>query len=488
MTLFGSTLGVGTWLLLFLCLGIALAFEFVNGFHDTANAVATVIYSKSLKPGYAVFWSGTMNLLGVLVSSGAVAFGIVHLLPVDLLIHIGQGVGILMVISVLLSALAWNVGTWYMGLPASSSHALIGSILGIGVASSLMSGKGIANGVNWGKALETGGSLLLSPVIGFVLAGLLLLVAKAFLRMPELYQEPLEHRPPPWWIRLILIGTCTGVSYAHGSNDGQKGIGLVMLILVGFLPAQFAVNTHLNATRVQATSQAIQQMEAEVQAVSPGVGEREALLTNLASVRTTLASHGDLNTLSNQEKQDIRATILSLDDKLNKFAKTAMLPAKEVAALKKQRSTMMSVVDFVQSWVIYAVALALGVGTTIGWKRIVVTVGEKIGKTHLTYAQGAAAEIIAMLTIMGADRLGLPVSTTHVLSSGVAGTMVANRSGIQPATVRNIATAWLLTLPVTMLLSGLIFSVCVASTIKSSNQEPARPVAVNLPAYQRVIR
>ncbi|HLK59474.1 MAG TPA: inorganic phosphate transporter, partial [Chthonomonadaceae bacterium] len=223
MTLFGSTLGVGTWLLLFLCLGIALAFEFVNGFHDTANAVATVIYSKSLKPGYAVFWSGTMNLLGVLVSSGAVAFGIVHLLPVDLLIHIGQGVGILMVISVLLSALAWNVGTWYMGLPASSSHALIGSILGIGVASSLMSGKGIANGVNWGKALETGGSLLLSPVIGFVLAGLLLLVAKAFLRMPELYQEPLEHRPPPWWIRLILIGTCTGVSYAHGSNDGQKG-------------------------------------------------------------------------------------------------------------------------------------------------------------------------------------------------------------------------------------------------------------------------
>ncbi|MBO0861610.1 MAG: inorganic phosphate transporter, partial [Chloracidobacterium sp.] len=456
-TLFDGSVGWGTLALLFVCLAIALSFEFVNGFHDTANAVATVIYTKSLKPWVAVIWSGSMNFLGVLLGGAAVAFSIVHLLPVELLINIGKKAGLLMVLSLLVTAIAWNFGTWYFGLPASSSHALIGSILGVGLASSIFSGQGFGSGVNWTKAQEVGLSLLISPLVGFLLAGGLLVLSKALLKKHELFKEPQGDQPPPLWIRAILFLTCTGVSFAHGSNDGQKGVGLIMLILIGILPTHYAINTNFNATEADRTLDGIQRIQTIL--ARSGIDEARGTAEDLRKISAVLSDRAGLKSLSPQLRIDLRDRILSADDRLGEFEKSqaAFLSPADREALDQARARMRGVVDFVVIWVLVAVAFALGIGTTVGWKRVVITIGEKIGKTHLSYAQGASAELVAMTTIAAGDMFGLPVSTTHVLSSGVAGTMAANLSGLQMRTIRNIAMAWILTLPVTMLIAGGLF-------------------------------
>lgn len=485
--LFDGSVGLGTLALLVLCLGIALAFEFVNGFHDTANAVATVIYTKSLRPGIAVGWSGLMNFLGVFFGGTAVAFSIVHLLPVDLLINIGETAGLLMVLSLLISAIVWNFGTWYLGLPASSSHALIGSILGVGLASSLFSGQGFGSGVNWAKARDVGMSLLLSPIIGFCLAALLLLLLKVLVRDPRLYKEPDGDKPPPLWIRLILLVTCTGVSYAHGSNDGQKGIGLIMLILIGLLPGQYALNATFDAEKVRKTVAAIERVEPIVaRAGLPGAqGGAAGMAEELKGIRRRLEGRAELQTLPTDTRKQVRADVLRAEAALSTFEKErgSTLSEADRQALKEGRASLRGLVDFVVPWVVVAVALALGIGTTVGWKRIVVTVGEKIGKTHLTYAQGASAELVAMTTIAAADHFGLPVSTTHILSSGIAGTMAANRAGLQAKTLRNIALAWILTLPVTMLMAGTLFTLTAWNSMKKVG-----PRAVAPPSKDRVLK
>jgi PiT family inorganic phosphate transporter len=474
VNLFDGSIGWGTLSLLFVCLALALSFEFVNGFHDTANAVATVIYTRSLKPVTAVIWSGLMNFLGVLLGGAAVAFSIVRLLPVDLLINIGRKAGLLMVLSLPLSAIIWNFGTWYFGLPASSSHALIGSIPGVGLASSLFSGQGSGSGVNWSKAEQVGFSLLISPVIGFLLAGGLLLISKNVLRDRRLYQEPKGDQPPMLWIRAPLFLTCTGVSFAHGSNDGQKGVGLIMLILIGILPTHYAINTKFDAARVNKTLAAADQVDPVLARFGDDAPARSGA-ENLRQIRAAMPGGAGLEGLSAQARIDLRNLILRADDELGKFlkARESFLSQPEKDSIAQLRSRMGGVVDFVAPWVIVAVALALGVGTTVGRKRVVVTVGEKIGKTHLSYAQGASAELVAMTTIAAADSLGLPVSATRVLSSGVAGTMAANLSGLQIRTIRNIALAWALTLPVTMLLAGMLFAGTARNAIKEVGKAPA---------------
>ena len=472
MTIFDGSVGWGTLALLILCLTIALSFEFVNGFHDTANAVATVIYTKSLKPWVAVIWSGLMNFLGVLLGGAAVAFSIVHLLPVDLLINIGKNAGLLMVLSLLIAAIAWNFGTWYFGLPASSSHALIGSIIGVGLASSIFSSRGFGSGVNWSKAEQVGLSLLISPLVGFLVAGGLLLLSKTLLKNRKLYQEPEGDRPPPLWIRAILFLTCTGVSFAHGSNDGQKGVGLIMLILIGILPTHYAINTNFNSTEVGKTMAGIQRVESIL--AKAGGDATRAVTDDLIQIHSVLRDAAGMNNLSSQARIELRNLVLRADDGLGQFEKdqTTFLSSADKEAIKQLRSQMRGVVDFVVTWVIVAVALALGIGTTVGWKRVVVTVGEKIGKTHLSYAQGASAELVAMTTIATADIFGLPVSTTHVLSSGVAGTMAANLSGLQLRTIRNIALAWVLTLPVTILLAGALFAGTARGALREIGASP----------------
>ena len=476
MEIFGTPISGGTLALLLLCLTIALAFEFVNGFHDTANAVATVIYTKSLKPGVAVAWSGFVNFLGVLkgaTKGAAVAFTIIHILPVALLISVGKSTGLLMVLSLLLSAMIWNLGTWYFGLPSSSSHALIGSILGVGVANSLLAGNGFMAGINWPQVQKIGLALIVSPIVGFGLAALLLLISRKVIRDPRLYEEPKGDGPPPPWIRTLLFLTCTGVSFSHGSNDGQKGIGLIMLVLIGLLPTQFALNHSLTSEKIQETVSAIHRIETKIVSTDADTAKK------LEQIAGTLAAPQSIRSLSQADRDLLRASVLKADSAVGKFEKAedSFADATEKDAFKKDHAALSSLTDFVAPWVPYAVALALGLGTMVGWKRIVVTVGEKIGKAHLTYGQGAVAELVAAATIAAADGYGLPVSTTHVLSSGIAGTMAANRSGLQTGTIRNIALAWLLTLPATMLIAGTLFAITAGTTLRNEpTPAPSTPI------------
>jgi len=473
--------------LLSLALTIALGFEFVNGFHDTANAVATVIYTHSLKPNAAVVWSGAWNFLGVLTSSGAVAFGIIALLPVELILQVGSHAGFAMVFSLLLAAIMWNLGTWYFGLPASSSHTLIGSIIGVGLMNQLMQRSAeTTSGVDWSQATKIGYSLLLSPMIGFCFAGLLLLAAKYFIRDPALYRSPEGNRPPPFWIRSLLILTCTGVSFAHGSNDGQKGMGLIMLILIGTVPTAYALNHAVPTAQIQtfiAESRAAGDvLEKHIPAsqltssVSNPRGEvteylktRELTSSTIAALRQLtgdisqqVSRYGTYTMLPEDLKGNIRNDMYLASETLRRMDKAGVpqFPESDKAVLKSYKAHLDRATKFIPVWVKVAVAIALGLGTMVGWKRIVITVGEKIGKSHLTYAQGASAEIVAMSTIGAADVFGLPVSTTQVLSSGVGGTMAANQSGLQWNTVRNLLMAWVLTLPVSISLSGGLYWLC----------------------------
>jgi PiT family inorganic phosphate transporter len=468
------------FLLLGLALLVALGFEFVNGFHDTANAVATVIYTHSLEPHVAVVWSGAWNFAGVLLSSGAVAFTIITLLPVELILQVGSQAGFAMVFALLVAAIIWNLGTWYFGLPASSSHTLIGSIIGVGLTNQLMSPKTGTSGVDWAQAAQVGKTLLLSPIFGFVLAGLLLMVMRLLIKDARLYKAPEGAEPPPFWIRCLLVFTCTGVSFFHGSNDGQKGMGLIMLILIGTVPTSYAIN-HAVTYKESQDFIAVSKQTAEVLTnyVSPAAitGDprdevTDYIRTHNFTKNTMLALRQLVNDIGNEtaiykelagvpdnQLRNFRNDMYLVSEalRLMQKSKNPQFADSDAAVLKNYKKHIDNATKFIPVWVKVAVALALGLGTMVGWKRIVITVGEKIGKSHLAYAQGAAAEITAMATIGAADFLGLPVSTTHVLSSGVAGTMAANHSGIQWSTVRNLALAWVLTLPASMVLSGFLF-------------------------------
>jgi PiT family inorganic phosphate transporter len=517
---FAESLSTGSFVFLIAALGLALAFEFVNGFHDTANAVATVIYTHTLPPWIAVIWSGLWNLTGVLLSSGTVAYAILALLPVELVINVGSGAGFAMIFALLISAILWNLGTWYLGLPASSSHTLIGSVLGVGLANAVMSGHSMMDGLNWSQVRAVFTSLLVSPVVGFMGAGLLLLLLKAAVRNPALFQPPPKNAPPPWWIRGTLVATCTGVSFAHGSNDGQKGMGLLLLILIGILPAEYALNLNAHSDqlrKLESLSARVQPMldahaaaaskdsaaQAAVSSEMPATGgkvkaamEQGTLTTgdmtrrgdltaeNAAELSQYLQTDGKLTartftavaaanhelvnlirskqTLSDvpaDQRKTLRTDLYLVNQTLSKLAKTNQINnADEKKAFVEYDKVLDATTKYIPTWVKVAVAMALGFGTMVGWKRIVQTVGEKIGKEHLNYGQGMCAELVAMATIGAADWFGLPVSTTHVLSSGVAGTMAANRSGLQAATLRNVLLAWVLTLPVCVLLGAGTFS------------------------------
>jgi inorganic phosphate transporter, PiT family len=469
------------WILLGLALLIALGFEFVNGFHDTANAVATVIYTRSMPAEFAVIWSGLFNFLGVLTSSGAVAFGILALLPVELILQVGSGSGLAMVFALLTAAIIWNLGTWYLGLPSSSSHTLVGSIIGVGLANQFLAPAGSAtSGVDWSQATNIGLSLLISPLLGFGFSAILLLAMKLFIKNKALYEEPKTNGPPPMWIRGLLIFTCTGVSFAHGSNDGQKGMGLIMLILIGLVPTAFALNRTPDVNYLEAYKSASAQVETALgKYVKPGitVSDAKAAVSDAVKTRTwndattpslqqyihttsqEVAAFPTLEAVPQNMVGNVRNDIYLIGEALKLIDKQKLLPmdASDLAAVTGYHKAVDNATKFIPTWVKVAVALALGLGTMIGWRRIVVTVGEKIGKTHLTYGQGAAAEVVAMITIGMADHMGLPVSTTHVLSSGVAGTMAANGSGLQWSTVRNMLVAWVLTLPASIAIAFVLY-------------------------------
>jgi PiT family inorganic phosphate transporter len=469
------------YILLGLALFIALGFEFVNGFHDTANAVATCIYTHSLEPHIAVVYSGIMNFIGVLLSSGLVAFSIVNLLPVELILKVSSGSGFAMVFALLVAAILWNLATWFKGLPASSSHTMIGSVIGVGIANQMMHGHSGVSGVDMTQVQKVFTALLVSPLVGFVIAGVLFFLFKLLARDPRLYKAPEGTQPPPFYIRCLLILTCGGVSYFHGSNDGQKGMGLIMLILVGTVPTAYALNHAVGQKDVQSFAVISSQTAVVLQKYedpNATIGESQPELENYVSthkvtpytvlaleqmindIRNEAVEYGSLGQVPSAMQANVRNQMYLTSASLTQLAKSGpKFSADDTKVITKYKGFLDKSTKFIPTWVKVAVALALGLGTMIGWKRIVITVGEKIGKTHLTYAQGAAAEITAMFTIWAADAWGAPVSTTHVLSSGIAGSMAANGSGLQLETVRNIALAWIFTLPAAALLSAGLFYV-----------------------------
>jgi phosphate/sulfate permease len=452
---------------LLLCLLAAVAFEFINGFHDTANAVATVIYTHSLKPTTAVIWSGIWNFIGVNVGGIAVAIGIINLLPTEVLIDQNLSHNIAMVFALILTAVIWNLATWYIGIPCSSSHTLIGSIFGVGIAFMLLPGSH-AIALNWNKVIDVGLSLLISPVFGFGMALLLMLLLKKLVKNSDIFKEPPKKKAPPLWIRSILVLTCTSVSYAHGSNDGQKGVGLIMLILIAFAPAFFALDRHKSPSELYMDTKKIEWTLHKMDTTALKEPERKDYRTiqaNITSITRGLKGVTAFDKMDKKENFKIRKSIILIGKKVDNIlkksggkSKIALRPV-DIAILKSNVQKIKAHTEYAPRWVILIVSLSLGLGTMIGWKRIVVTIGEKIGKTHLTYAQGGTAELIAASTIGVSTWLGLPVSTTHVLSSGVAGTMFAGsgRSNLRMNTIKSILAAWVFTIPVTILLAGGLF-------------------------------
>jgi len=471
------------YVLLGIALAIALGFEFVNGFHDTANAVATVIYTNALPANFAVIWSGFFNFLGVLTSSGGVAFTIVSLLPVELILQVGSGAGFAMVFALLIAAIIWNLGTWYIGIPNSSSHTLVGSILGVGFANQLLNGASGTSGVDWSQVSKVFQALLFSPLAGFILAGALMFILKLTLsQFPALFKAPEGNQPPPLLIRALLILTCTGVSFSHGSNDGQKGMGLIMLILIGTVPTAYALNGAVTAGQMSAFHADSQAAVTTLTAMSgnapaPAADQVNATVTTAVQKKTLqpdtlpalaaligdidqqIANRASLKDIPQNQVRNVRNDMYLADTAVTMVLKEPALTAPQKSTLAAWKKDGTAATRFIPTWVKVAVALALGMGTMVGWKRIVRTVGEKIGKQHLTYAQGLSAEVVAMGLIQAATAYHLPVSTTHVLTSGVAGTMAANGSGLQWGTIRSIAAAWVFTLPASMLIAGVLFAV-----------------------------
>ena len=440
---------------LVICLVLALAFEFSNGFHDTANAVATVIYTHSLKPIPAVIWSGLMNFLGVILGGIAVAYALVELIPADVLSPPNGGIAVGMLAALFLTALFWNIGTWWLGLPNSSSHALIGALVGISVENALTHGRGLHEGVDWHQVWSVLASLLVSPILGFAGALLLFQLIKHLLHDRALFEPPKEGKPPVWWMRGILIVTCTGVSFAHGTNDGQKSIGLIMLTIIGLLPATYALNTTMTAEQVAHDGQAMATAAGLIGRY--GDDQKELGVTAAQHIGQVFAQTKQASDIPDRERPAIRNDLNRVLSELKTVEEAKGISEHDKKEAKSIHEDLMHSVQYAPWWVRILSALCLGAGTMIGYKRIVTTLGERLGNQHLAPAQGAAAELVAATLIGGAGLSGFPVSTTHVVTGGITGTMVGSGAGIQRTTLWQIAVAWVLTLPATVALSAGLF-------------------------------
>jgi PiT family inorganic phosphate transporter len=447
----GSPIALG---LLGFCFVLVLAFEFSNGFHDTANAVATVIYTKSLKPLPAVIWSGIMNFAGVLLGGIAVAYALVELIPPDVLSPPNGGVAAGMLAAIFLTALFWNVATWFFGIPNSSSHALIGALIGVAIENSLAHGRGLANGVDWAQVWSVLLALLISPILGFVLSFVLFRIVSALIHDEHLYQPPKDDNPPVWWMRALLILTCTGVSFSHGTNDGQKSIGLIMLTIIGLLPASFAINQAISNDQLHHLSQAMPQV---VDLIGKWGDDQKQLGVEAGKkLQDIFGKAKSIDDIPPDQRSATRNDLNRVTTELHLIGENGSASADEKKQAKALNENLTRAVQYAPWWVRILSALCLGLGTMIGYKRIVTTLGERIGKQHLVPAQGGSAELVAAGLIGAAGITGFPVSTTHVVTAGIAGTMAGAKSGVQFATIWQIIAAWLLTLPVTILLSGCL--------------------------------
>lgn len=505
-----TSLEFHTGLILVIALIFVLVYEIINGFHDTANAVATVIYTRALRSQLAVAMSGVFNFLGVIMGGLSVAYTIVHLLPIDLLLNISFPHGLAIMFSILLAALLWNLGTWYFGLPTSSSHTLIGAIIGVGLTNALVTDSSVVQALNIPKLIEIFVSLIISPVVGLLLAGAMVFFLRRYWsrtkKRRRIHLTPAERekkdgkRKPPFWTRIALILSAAGVNFSHGANDGQKGIGLIMLVLIGVAPAGFIINMKASGYDISRTSDAVNHLQEyytqhhNVLTHVVGLDEQPESVPSIQNTSPNASSannqvlldqedtlpqvfHCDLsqplfamnraslllgnlesyNQLNSEQRSQVRRLLICIADTVDKVAKLPETHTADKRFLADLRHDLLYTVEYAPMWIIIAVALALALGTMVGWRRVATTIGEKIGKKGMTYAQGLSAQMTAAISIGVASYIGMPVSTTHVLSSAVTGTMLVNGGGVQGKTVKNILMAWVLTLPVTIVLAGSLY-------------------------------
>ena len=468
--------------LLLLSLGIALFYEMINGFHDTANAVAMIIYTNSMKAGYSVIMAGIMNFIGVILGGIGVAYVIVHLLPLDIMVSTDQNATLVMIYSLLISALVWNFGTWYFGLPISSSHSLIGSLVGVSVAFGMMLGFTFAQSLNWKVVYGILTALAISPLVGFGFAFLIMKVSRKFIKNPKFFKTTGTEgkKKPNFWMRTGIIATGAGVSFAHGSNDGQKGIGLIMIILIGILPTYYSLNMEAHQYKIMQTRDSAANL-------TKFYADNNDTITKLLEEKQLISALKIQNTITECNVNQVYKTTLEISKKIDGLKSYSELPKDErwkihTAVLcsdnffgqverayksidkdksdyiADQRKQMITSTEYVPYWVIISVALMIGIGTMIGYKRVVHTIGEKIGSKPINHMQGTVSQAMAMVTILLANFAHAPVSTTHIVSSAVAGTMVAEPDGgVQKKTINTILLAWIFTLPVTAILGACIY-------------------------------
>jgi inorganic phosphate transporter, PiT family len=445
---------------------MVLAFEASNGFHDSSNAVATVIYTNSLEPVPAVVWSGVMNLIGVLVGGISVAYALVEILPPDVLTPPDGSPAVPMLVSIFASALLWNVLTWFFAIPNSSSHCVIGSLIGVAASDALLKSRDLGKGVDWHQIVTVLKALAVSPLLGFVIAGGLYWILRMVVRRGHLFEAPHDGEPPVWWLRALLITTCTAVSFSHGTNDGQKSIGLIMLTIIGLLPATYALNpqstdqirqlSQYGAQAIPLITQYGDDVKAQGLKAAQGLQNAQPELQRQADELTANETPHDGERAT---RSQLRGYVYDVVSELKYVSEQKSVPAaqrKESADLLK---TMSKPVEYAPWWVRVLSAICLGAGTMVGYRRVVRTLGERLGRQHMTPGQGASAELVGSVLIGTAGFTGLPVSTTHIITSGIAGTMAASGQGVQGGMLVRIGLTWLVTLPVTILLAGALFYV-----------------------------
>lgn len=452
--------------MLVVCLVMVLAFEASNGFHDSSNAVATVIYTNSLQPVQAVVWSGILNLIGVLAGGISVAYALVEILPPDVLTPPDGSPAVPMLVSIFASALFWNVLTWAFAIPNSSSHCVIGSLIGVAAADALLKSRSLEQGVDWRQIVTVLEGLAISPVLGFVIAGGLYFVLRTIVRSGHLLEPPQHGEKPVWWLRGLLVLTCTTVSFSHGTNDGQKSIGLIMLTIIGLLPATYALNPAA-VDRMTELAQHAAQAGPLIAAYgddvkAQGLAAAQALVRaqpQLAQEASEL--HADLPPAADERatRSQLRGDVYDVVSEMKYISERKEVPAAQRKEASQLRRSMSQPVEYAPWWVRVLSAVCLGLGTMVGYRRVVRTLGERLGRQHMTPGQGACAELVGSALIGTAGFTGLPVSTTHIITSGIAGTMAASGQGVQGGMIARIVMTWLITLPVTIVLAGGLFYV-----------------------------
>ncbi|ARC54999.1 phosphate transporter PitA [Candidatus Riesia sp. GBBU] len=477
-----------TNLILSTAIFLALFHEIINGFHDTANAVATIIYTRAVQARFAVIISGIFNFFGVIFGGLSVSYAIIHLLPINLLLNINSIYGLTMVFSILLSTIIWNLVTWYFGLPTSSSHTLIGSIIGVILINSFVIDSSVVEDLNIPKVTDIFLSLFLSPLIGCIFSGTIILLLRIIQKETKICQQihftPIERekkegkKKPPFCIRIVLILSSIGVSFSHGSNDGQKGIGLVMLILISILPTKFSLNMNASEYEISRIYNTITNLKKYYEEHSYIINNtkfhiKNKLDRNVANINycydnfcpntilnqiiSILKDVKSYSAIKSNQRSYVRKMLLYLSEMNSKIAKHSKTKPEEAKILYNLNKDLLITLEYAPVWITVIVASALAIGTMFGWKRATFTIGKKIGKKDMTYAHGVSAQTTAAISIGIASYTGMPVSTTQILSSAVAGAMIIDRRGIQIKTVKNILLVWLFTFPISITMSGIFY-------------------------------